>query len=836
MHFPSSRRLSLTLGVLVTVRSLLEGAPAPRVAPIPDQVIVSGQGKLYVPFTVLNPTTEMQVGVSVARRGTPLVTYQTVLAGTNGYIALTMLRQFSDPVLQNTGVMGVTLTVTAQSTNPPHAVTVTSTSFQVTALPREIGASFLTVEGVSTGRAGSGVAADLNADGIPELMILDGQTRNLLVFQGEGAGFGQDQVSAAAPDALVQRPFTVVAPMDVNGDGLPDIMTIDASGRARLFLQTGKQAPMFAVRTNATFPTTGAAAVAFIDINRDGLPDLLIASTNPEGGTPSIGRWINQGPDGFVPFPDAGDFPAAAGPFVVADFDGDGMDDLVIANVRPTGSATNPPSNILLLGRGDGTFTPSGAQLPAGVVAHAGWTDLNGDGAPDLWMEFRAAGANPPVLSLLEQHDGAFVELQRIPLPIPPGYSPAGDVGVAFGDFNNDGRVEFIAPVSGTNLAPSLGSSGVLSVRAETHLAIWRRNAANQYEPYAPIPDVNGAQHFSAVVAADFNGDGSLDLATLGSTPQPGSILLNRAAMPSLPPGAPPGLSASVFGMRVFLSWEDAADSQTSAPLTYNVRVGTRPGSGDLVPPMSRPDGIRLAPTPGNAGHRTFAWFDLSRADTTTVYWTVQAVDAAFNGGSFSPEQMFTLDSTEFTGPQITGLTDIALPVGNYTNITFHVSDPNAPAALLNVTAMSTNAALFPVGTLSVQNPAVPTDPGLRILRLWPSPGHRGDAYVTVTATDGYGLSASRTMHVGVPGLVRPGPAPNPPASLPTPSFRNGEWVFSLGAAPTAGWRLQKSTNLSSWEPVDAVFAPAGNGYEMHVGRDARSKVEFFRMVVPAPR
>lgn len=68
--------------------------------------------------------------------------------------------------------------------------------------------------------------------------------------------------------------------------------------------------------------------------------------------------------------------------------------------------------------------------------------------------------------------------------------------------------------------------------------------------------------------------------------------------------------------------------------LTYNLRLGTTPGGSELLSPMANPgDGYRRVPRLGNTGHETSWEIVLPNPLPTTVYWSVQAVDAAWAGG-----------------------------------------------------------------------------------------------------------------------------------------------------------------------------------------------------------
>jgi hypothetical protein len=125
----------------------------------------------------------------------------------------------------------------------------------------------------------------------------------------------------------------------------------------------------FPVRLDYPVISTPQAAL-LADFNGDGRDDLAVAHAT------GVSVYLSTS-TGFAP---AVRYDAGADPHHVAsvDVDGDGFRDLVVAN-----SGGNSVS--LLRGHGDGTFSPSGGQLLAGVSPN--WVtsgDVNTDGAPDL--------------------------------------------------------------------------------------------------------------------------------------------------------------------------------------------------------------------------------------------------------------------------------------------------------------------------------------------------------------------------------------------------------------------------------------------------------------------
>ena len=111
----------------------------------------------------------------------------------------------------------------------------------------------------------------------------------------------------------------------------------------------------------------------------------------------------------------------------------------------------------------------------------------------------------------------------------------------------------------------------------------------------------------------------------------------NDSTVANTAPTAPGSPAANLDGDTVRLGWSAASDSQTpAAGLTYNLRLGTAPGAGDVVPPMANSTtGWRRVPELGNAGHGlTALGSDFRGSRVVTPAEGLAAVGAA---GTFQP-------------------------------------------------------------------------------------------------------------------------------------------------------------------------------------------------------
>jgi hypothetical protein len=200
---------------------------------------------------------------------------------------------------------------------------------------------------------------------------------------------------------------------------------------------------------------------------------------------------------------------------------------------------------------------------------------------------------------------------------IAPGLQETNFNSVAWGDYDNDGRLDLFLN----------GSSP----------QVWRNTAAGFTNVTGTVaPGLLGG---SAAAWGDYDNDGRLDLFLAG---YPQQILRNNTPITNTPPSAPTGLAMTASSNAVMLSWNSATDDHTPASgLTYNVRAGTTPGGNNLLSAhVNATNGFRRVPAIGNAmlRHSLPLTGLMNVTNGQTVYWSVQAVDTSFAGGPFASE------------------------------------------------------------------------------------------------------------------------------------------------------------------------------------------------------
>ena len=281
--------------------------------------------------------------------------------------------------------------------------------------------------------------ADLDGDGDLDLASADELSSNLVVLRNDGTG-GFPQVLAPDPPPattahavleqyLVDRDDpdqypTGGAVADLNGDGVPDVITANFHGAA-VSVMINPGTGMF--ETSASFATVAAGEtsnLALGDLDGDGNLDVI--ATNQSKASVSV--LLGQGDGTLRPSVELPvGITGAAEPFsaAIADFDGDGHADVAIGDQLSS-------TIIVRLGNGNGTFQPEVAYPLRGegapVVLAA---DINGDGKPDLISTNRDSDN---ISVLLGRGDGTF----RKAITSSTG-KDSGPYAIAIADFNRDG-------------------------------------------------------------------------------------------------------------------------------------------------------------------------------------------------------------------------------------------------------------------------------------------------------------------------------------------------------------------------------------------------------------
>lgn len=308
----------------------------------------------------------------------------------------------------------------------------------------------------------------------------------------------------------------------------------------------------------ADYPTgQGPVGIASADFNGDGVPDLVTANSTANTASVLLGN-------GDGTFATNVDYPTGHGPVAVAtgDFNGDGFIDLAVVN-----QADNTVS--ILLGTGQGTFMPQTTFLTGTLPTSIAVADFNGDGFLDLAITNFTANT---VSILLGNGDGTFK-------PKVDYVTALGPISVTSADFNSDGHPD---------LAVAEQNSNVVSV----FLGI----GDGTFGKRTDFTTGNGP---TAVVSADFNADGIPDLAITNGTDNTVSVLFGTGTGAFGTPTVLPTDVDPVAIAAIDYNIDGLPDIFTVDKTANNVSVILNTGNGTFAPffpvtssSISSPEGI----------------------------------------------------------------------------------------------------------------------------------------------------------------------------------------------------------------------------------------------------
>ena len=319
------------------------------------------------------------------------------------------------------------------------------------------------------------ILADLDNDGVPEIIAPARDTQSptgttyresgaLYVYRADGSLYSNHYpltiTSPLTPTGSYDGFYGVqVVAVDLDGDGKKEIvMAIEANDYSGYTLQAiNADGTPHAGWSNLSILGSYFESLSAADLDHNGTTELVIAESSRDGSTHQV-RVVNSTGQVRAGWPVAMQSNAVLS---IGDLDHDQLHEIVVAAdrtltiLRADGTLWNQPWTI-----GDG---PNGRSNTTPLIA-----DIDGDGLPDILIATSTFGYNPGlyhVTSLVWYHPNGSVQ-KSWPLFGLAGRQPY--VGLPLvGDFNGDGRTDLVVQ---TALIDGGGLSGYLNYAALTWL------------------------------------------------------------------------------------------------------------------------------------------------------------------------------------------------------------------------------------------------------------------------------------------------------------------------------------------------------------------------------
>jgi hypothetical protein len=391
------------------------------------------------------------------------------------------------------------------------------------------------------------VVADFDRDGDLDIVTADRAANTVSVILGDGAG----AFSAPTAFAAGNTPGGIVAG-DFNRDGRLDVVVAnDAPPTVSTLLGDGLGS--FAAPIVSAAVQANPYGLATADFNEDGILDVIATSS---AGNVTLLTGVGNGSFGVASVGMGG---AASNAVATGDFDNDGHADVAVLS-------TSTSAVRVRLGNGAGGFaginTWAFSVNPRWLVVE----DFDEDGRLDLAA---TSDGTAKVVGVRLGIGGGSFGLRTDYTVNPLG---GGAHGLAAGDFDRDGDLDFLVSQRGAGLVSVMLGDGAGAFGTPTNLAT---------SSATPV----------GVAAADFNRDGRLDLAAVNdTTPGSVSVFLNtfgfacgNMSFGSVPRAFPTGIIGGVGATSGDFNADGLRDLAVANPASNDISIFLGDGVGGFV-------------------------------------------------------------------------------------------------------------------------------------------------------------------------------------------------------------------------------------------------------------
>lgn len=426
---------------------------------------------------------------------------------------------------------------------------------------------------------------------------LDG--KNEILYRSSYSGDGWSVLTPRPDGSFAEGPVTTMTPAEYAGV------------RSELQLSTGGEGipgwgDMFGRDGESSSNTFGTSTV--VDINSDGLPDFIDINSGK--------YFLNTGTGSFVKS-------SFGNRLCFRDFDGDGINDVLLWEYKQ--------GNLKLYSGADTSKEPI-TLANALTIDKIFVRDVDADSDLDVialvsndYYIFSDGGQylseDSYVIIMENQGNGKFRRREH--------YIEEGLKFTTLLDIDADGKYE----------AVGTASDKMYLVKIETPASVKIEETTNG----TPLrPDKSGSWIVIGKERSEVQNGHFVTVYDYKEFPAN-----KRPAKP-----AAPTLVYDTATKRLSVSWPLGKDTETPAlDLSYELRVGTAPGLGDIVTAQALADGTRRNLMPGRNGYSTHTTYNTESWPEGKIYISYQVIDDGFMGSEFSEPAVFekTTPASDFS-------------------------------------------------------------------------------------------------------------------------------------------------------------------------------------------
>lgn len=320
---------------------------------------------------------------------------------------------------------------------------------------------------------------DIDSDGRQDLVVTAHADDLLMVFLSNGSAGALS--FADGVEVRTGRHPQGLAVVDLDQDDKPEIIVANAGGGAVTILHNASTVGTVRFDARNDYSANTPHRLATGDLDGDGLLDIVFS----ENASLRIAVLLRSKQPGSFLFSRAVSLPTPSFPnsIAVTDVNADGKPDIV-APITDTDRLSvylndRVGSSLAFLPHRDFEVLDTPDEV---AVA-----DLNSDGLPEIVVANRLSNK---ISLFVNSSTETVVNLTRTDYPAGDGPS-----GVAFGDFNGDGKPDVVA------------------TRQDDHLTVFHTDSSGQEIELTPALTLQTGRRPALVATGDFDGDGAPDIA-----------------------------------------------------------------------------------------------------------------------------------------------------------------------------------------------------------------------------------------------------------------------------------------------------------------------------------